>query len=315
MASEKVQLRQLIGDLEQLRDRRLIVYWLPDVARVSDAVIPSLYDQLLEIGKQSSLDLMLFTRGGDTEAPWRIVTLIREFCDSFGVLVPYRAHSAGTMLAMGADEIVMAPLGVLSPIDPSRTHPLLPRREGSTEAEPISVQDMRHAMRFITDTAMPGEEASYTPEAMAQIVTALFDKIHPLAIGAIEQSYALAKLIGARCLATHMDPEKESGEIESIVNTLCDDYKSHAYPIARREAREIGLKVVDPSPEEDAAMTALLKFYLGRPVGGPSSPTDAKPFKMIIGWMDSLDMHIRCEANARVGQGKVEFMGDQWTAY
>ena len=59
----RCSLRQLIGDLEQLRDRRLIVYWLPDVARVSDAVIPSLYDQLLEIGKQSSLDLMLFTRG------------------------------------------------------------------------------------------------------------------------------------------------------------------------------------------------------------------------------------------------------------
>ncbi len=59
-------------------------------------------------------------------------------------------------------------------------------------------------MAFIRETAKPSDLTTYTPEAMAQIVTALFDKIHPLAIGAIEQSYALAKLIGTRCLSTHM---------------------------------------------------------------------------------------------------------------
>jgi len=177
---EKQQLVPLIKALEQSRyGIRLIVYWLTDFARISEAVVPSFYDQLSAIGKQEKLDLLLFTRGGDIEAPWRIVTLMREFCNKFAVLVPYRAHSAGTMLAMGADEIVMTSMGVLSPIDPSRTHPLLPRREGATESEPISVQDMRHAMTFIKDTAKPGSEISYTPESMAQIVTALFDKIHP----------------------------------------------------------------------------------------------------------------------------------------
>lgn len=129
-ASEKQQLIPLIQALEQARGHRVIVYWLTDIAKVSEAVVPSLYDQLSAIEHQDTIDLLLFTRGGDTEAPWRIVTLMREFCDKFAVLVPYRAHSAGTLIAMGADEIVMTPMGVLSPIDPSRTHPLLPRREG-----------------------------------------------------------------------------------------------------------------------------------------------------------------------------------------
>ena len=62
-------------------------------------------------------------------------------------------------------------------------------------------------MQFIREAAGTDKEMPYTPEAMAQIFTALFDKIHPLAIGAIEQSYALSKLIGMQCLGTHMDPD------------------------------------------------------------------------------------------------------------
>ncbi|MBU0734226.1 MAG: hypothetical protein KKG10_08760, partial [Proteobacteria bacterium] len=45
--------------------------------------------------------------------------MLREFCEKLAVLVPFRAHSAGTTLALGADEIVMGPLGELGPVDPS----------------------------------------------------------------------------------------------------------------------------------------------------------------------------------------------------
>ena len=318
VAPDKQQLIPLIEALEQARaGNRVIVYWLTDLARISEAAVPSLYDQLSSIGRQEALDLFLFTRGGDTEAPWRIVTLMREFCNRFAVLVPYRAYSAGTLLAMGADEIVMTPTGVLSPIDPSRTHPLLPRREGAAESEPISVQDMRHAMTFIRATAKPSDLATYTPEAMAQIVTALFGKIHPLAIGAIEQSYALAKLIGTRCLSTHMTNPDEIVNIEGIVNKLCDDYKSHAYPICRNEARDIGLKVVDAPPDVDRAMIDLLKFYMARDVGFPKTALrPGQTFKLNIAWLDSTNKQMRVEQDTVVEkENQVRPVGDRWLEY
>jgi hypothetical protein len=318
-ASEKQQLIPLIQALEQARGNRVMVYWLTDLARISEAVVPSLYDQLSAIGHQEVLDLLLFTRGGDTEAPWRIVTLMREFCNRFAVLVPYRAHSAGTVLAMGADEIVMTPMGVLSPIDPSRTHPLLPRREGATEAEPISVQDMRHAMTFIRETAKPSEDTTYTPDAMAQIVTALFDKIHPLAIGAIEQSYALSKLIATRCLSTHMTSPDDKDSIDKIVNRLCDDYKSHAYPICREEARDIGLKVVYAPPSVDQAMMDLAKFYMARDIGFPKTtvrPSPGQTFKLYIAWLDSINKQMRAEQDTLVEKdNQARPVGDRWIEY
>lgn len=314
---EKERLDNSIRALEKARGgSRVLVYWTTDMARVSEAVILSLYDQLTAIGKTEKLDLFLYTRGGDTEAPWRIVSLIREFCDQFAVLVPHRASSAGTLIAMGADEIVMSPLGILGPIDPSRTHPLLPRREGAPEAEPISVQDMRHAMQFIREAAGPEKEMPYTPEAMATIFSALFEKIHPLAIGAIEQSYALSKLIATQCLRTHMNPEEDSAKIQAIVDKLCDDYKSHLYQISREEAAEIGLNVIKPNDGVEKAMMELFRLYVGRTFFPSKQPTTGQPYQAYIAWLDSTDLHLRVEAQQVLDeQGKMTSLSDQWVSY
>ena len=171
-------------------------------------------------------------------------------------------------------------------------------------------------MQFIRDAAGQGTQMPYTPEAMAQIFTALFDKIHPLAIGAIEQSYALAKLVGTQCLSTHMDRATQGGAIKAIVDKLCDDYKSHAYQINRREAKAIGLKVVDASPNVASAMMDLLKFYTARLVGPAQKLTKGQTFKTHIAWLDSTALHFRVEANYLVVDGgELKPQGDQWLAY
>jgi hypothetical protein len=323
-ANETQTLDSLIVSLEELRSSRVLTYWTTDAARLSGAVIPSLYDQLTSIGKTPRLDLFLRTFGGDTEAPWRIVSLIREFCDEFNVLVPDVAMSSGTLTSLGADSIVMTKLGVLGPIDPSRTHPLLPKREGAEEAEPVSVQDMRHAMQFIREAAEPGRrgwrssrEMPYTPEALAQIFTALFDKIHPLAIGAIEQSYALSKLVGTQCLKTHMSSAGDEAKIKQIVDKLCDEYKSHGYTISRKEARDdIGLNVIDASDDVEKAMMDLFRFYTARPARPMVAPPAGTRFQMFIAWLDSTDAHLRVEGEYVTDQaGQIAPQGDAWAPY
>src|SRR6185503_21318045 len=91
---DKADLDPILQTLETERGRPCIVYWTTQLARVSLAVEVPLFDQLNAHGKQQALDLVLFTHGGDAEAPLRIVNLIREYCDSFSLLVPYRALSA-----------------------------------------------------------------------------------------------------------------------------------------------------------------------------------------------------------------------------
>ena len=316
---DKAGVNAVLERLEQERQHPAIVYWTTQLAKISIGAEIPLYDQLRTLGRQKTIDLVLFTNGGDTEAPWRLVSVLREFCDELAVLVPHRALSAGTVLSLGADEIVMTPFSALGPIDPSRTHPLLPRREGAKEAEPISVQDMRHAMQFIKEAADSGDQTGvpYTPDALAKIFTALFDKIHPLAIGAIEQSYALAKLIGKRCLGTHMTGVDAEGQIDRIVDALCDDYKSHAYQISRREAREIGLKIHDAGPALDTILMDLLTLYTARPLGpfGTSTQPGTEAL-MQIAWIDSKKQKFRCEQQVTFAEGNSLKNGaDRWVVY
>jgi hypothetical protein len=320
--NDKAALDAILTKLEtHSRNIPVLTYVTSPVAKVARGVEIPLFDQLVAIGKVPELDLVLLTGGGDAEAPWRIVSLLREYATKLNVLLPHYAMSAGTTITMGANEIVMTPLSCLGPIDPSRTHPLLPRRDGSEMPEPISVQDMRHAMQFIRDAAAPkGTTFAYTPEAMANIFGVLFEKIHPLAIGAIEQSYALAKLVGRRCLETHMpcESEADSAKITGIVDALCDDYKSHSYQIGRREAKKIGLNVVDADPPTEALLVELLKFYSSRPLGpfgnGPAKP--GQQARNQIAWLDSRKLKMRVMQEVILAdKGRLEALADAWSPY
>ncbi|MBA7714042.1 hypothetical protein ES703_123056 [subsurface metagenome] len=92
--------------------------------KIGDDVIPILFRHLELICNSENIDLLLYTRSGDIVVPIRIVKLIRGYCKKFGVLVLYRAHSAGTLIALGADEIMMTKLGELTPVDPTaEKHP------------------------------------------------------------------------------------------------------------------------------------------------------------------------------------------------
>jgi len=169
-------------------------------------------------------------------------------------------------------------------------------------------------MKFINDAA--GEDKNYTPEAMAQIFSALFDKIHPLVIGAIEQSYALSKLIGTRCLETHMTGDDAEDKIKKIVDTLCDDFKSHAYQIPRREAEKIGLNVKNANEAEESAITDLLKFYLKRPFMPAEHPKPKQQFKHRSAWLDSTQLHMAVEGTSLIDDdGGFRPLADKWVVY
>lgn len=99
----------LIKKIQEHRKARVLVYFTGDrrpfPSQIAEDAVLLLYKHLLALKtaqlNTEKVDLFLYTRGGDVSVPWRIVTMIREFCDEFSVLVPYKAHSAGTMIAIG----------------------------------------------------------------------------------------------------------------------------------------------------------------------------------------------------------------------
>ncbi len=122
--------RQAIRALEEARKSRVIAYVTGDRAgaetKIGMDVFPFFYRVLRKMGTVNKIDVLLYSTGGVTMAAWGLVNLIRRFCDRFAVLVPFKAHSTATLMALGADEILMSRLGQLSPVDPTITGPFNP---------------------------------------------------------------------------------------------------------------------------------------------------------------------------------------------
>ena len=129
MASEPDRL-QLISTIENARGTRVLSLVMGDrrghETRIAGDLLPLAYEHLRALGRVRQIDLFLYTVGGDTLAAWGLANLIREYCDRFAVIVPFRCLSAGTLIALGADEILLAPGAQLGPIDPSVNSPYNP---------------------------------------------------------------------------------------------------------------------------------------------------------------------------------------------
>ena len=88
--------------------------------------MPLFYEHLRHRDRYERIEVLLFTQGGDTLAAFGLGRLLREFATEVRTLVPEKCHSAGTLFALGSNQIVMTRLATLSPIDPSVTGPLNP---------------------------------------------------------------------------------------------------------------------------------------------------------------------------------------------
>ncbi len=102
-------------------------------------------DLLDKLGPVPKISLILHTNGGSTLAAWRLVNLVRTFCDELEVLIPLKPLSAGTLISIGADVVVMTKQAALGPIDPSVNNPLNPQVNLGNQLVrvPVSVESVR----------------------------------------------------------------------------------------------------------------------------------------------------------------------------
>lgn len=261
--------KQLIQKIEKLRNSRVITYLTSDrqgavgtpSARIAMDIVPIISKHLRAIGKTENIDLFLYSSGGDTMVPWRLVAMMREYCDKFSVLIPYKAHSAATMISLGADEIIMSDLSELSPIDPSTANVFNPQDPQNPQGKiPISVEDVMAYFDLAKNKFGIKNDAE-----LAKIFSKFVEanpQIHPLALGNVNRTHNLIRILAKRLLKSHKSPMREE-EIDKAVDYFTEKLYSHQYFIGRKEAKEdLGLKAVTSAGDElSKAMTDLYEEY------------------------------------------------------
>ena len=248
---------RLIEEISEVRESSIICYVSGDrqniSTRIAPDIIPVFYKHLQALPAKDKIDLFLFTKGGDVHTAIRLVELIYEFIKNFSVLIPFKAYSAGTLLALGASEIVMTKMGELSPVDPNITSMFNPQDPRNPVAKlPVNVEDV-HAFFSVTKDLGIKNEA-----AMVEILSRLLENVHPLALGSLYRSSSLIRAIAKKLLLNHID-SSQTDRISTIVDNLTRKFYSHSYMISRKEAAENIKLPVTYCPEE--LETKLMQLY------------------------------------------------------
>ncbi len=252
--------QNLIQKIQDKRNSKVITYVTGDrqpfVTKVAEDIIPIFARHLEKIGRQDKISLFLYTRGGDMITPIRLIKLIRSYADEVEMIIPYRAHSAGTLISIGADKIVMGRLGELSPVDPSTGHPFNPENPlNQKQKMEISVEDLNSYF------LLAKEKAGVKDEQMVNVFEDLTAKIHPLSLGNAYRATRMAKQITEKLLLMHFDKTDDKEKIANIVKEITGDICIHGYPITRDEAASLGLSVVEPDSELEKTMWELYENY------------------------------------------------------
>ena len=237
--------KELYSCIERDRNTKVLSFITSDRKGMETVIaqdcIDPFVDLLEKIGPTKRISLILHTNGGQTLAAWRLVNLIRIFCDELEVLIPLKALSAGTLISIGADRVVMTKQAALGPIDPSVNNPLNPQAivNGQSRQIPVSVENVRGYLDAARDElGIKGEQA------LTSVLLNLTGHIHPLVLGEIFRSQMQIRFLAEKLLPRQVS---DSNKIKSIIDFLCADSGSHDYTIDRREAAGLGLNVEKPS--------------------------------------------------------------------
>ena len=206
--------------------------------------------------------LLLTTNGGSADSAYRIARCLQQgYRDGKVILfVDTYCKSAGTLIALGAHEIIMSDLAELGPLDVqiSKSDELAEMTSGLTPVQALSVlrtetfetfENHFLELRFRSGGQITTKTAL---DIAARMTIGLFEKIYeqldPMRLGEYQRAMLIAHEYGTRIATNNLK--------EDSLNRLIASYPSHGFIIDRAEAAELFHRVRPPEAWE----SELAKF-------------------------------------------------------
>jgi hypothetical protein len=254
--------KKQLSRISKLRDGRPILTFasaLTKQAQISidyDDRVPIL-DQISNL-KGNRIDVILETPGGYAEIVEDIVEVIRSRFSEVAMIVPGYAKSAGTIMTMAGDEILMEPASALGPIDAQIV-------QGSKRFSAHAfLEGLEKIKQEVTDKGQLNR--AYVP---------ILQNISPGEIQSCENSLSFSKTLVTEWLSkykfkfwqTHSsngNPVTDNEKItraNEIAELLCNHghWLTHGRSITIDDLREMKLKVTDFS--QDAKLCDAIRRY------------------------------------------------------
>lgn len=220
----------LLKNLEKQQANTRFVVFMSSLIDYQDAV--TLYNRIRSFNNVDTIKLIIDSPGGDPDAAYKIVRLLRQYCKRLVGVVPFTAKSAATLINLGTDEIEMGPVSELGPIDPQ----IRSQKFGLYPAQAI-----RDTVDFLLDKVEQTSD-KYSEDTLGTVLFPIIDKMDPLLLGQLERSVKAAKQYAEALLSDGMLRGNQD-VVKSVVQKLSEGYFSHGYVIDRQEAAQMGLNI------------------------------------------------------------------------
>lgn len=207
--------------------------------------------------------LILSTFGGIPDCAFQIARCVQECYKNgkFTIFVPTYCKSAGTLITVAADSIVMSDDAELGPLDVQRLHrDVEDRLSGLTSSQAletlcgeVSRSFEKIFVHIRRQTLINSDTASHVAaDIVSGLYNPIFGKLDPMSLGENERSMKVATEYGERL-------RKRSKNLTSqSLQRLVSSYPSHSFVIDRTEAEEIFQHLRSPSIiEEDLALLLM----------------------------------------------------------
>jgi hypothetical protein len=236
--------RSALRDLAHHRSRPCLAI----VGELDRAAVRALLSTIEKL-EASTIDILVSGLGGDIEAAYLMARTLRRRFTIESAFVPYRAKSAATFLCLAADEIVLAELGELGPLDAQSPEgsALTPFKllEQVADAVVSGIQRARPALQSGTGKGAGSPETVAIAEAMVRSVLSPIDALRLAeAARALEETEALCERLFRRY---RHDLYSNSA---SIVRRLIHAYPCHGFPIDLEELNDLGLPARHATEQE-----------------------------------------------------------------
>jgi hypothetical protein len=259
-AERKRQLQRI----SELRGGRDVLVFAADVNK-ENALTSIGYVDVLPVSDQLSnlsgtaVDLILETPGGSGEAAEDIVRILRGRYSDLGVVVPGWAKSAGTIMAMAGDEILMGPSSALGPID---------------------AQLIWQGKRFSADALLKGMEKIKKEVEVSGVLNKAYipmlQGISPGELQSAQNALDFAKTLVTKWLTQYkfktwqqhsstgrpVTEEEKLAQASKIAEGLCkhQDWLTHGRSIKLDDLRTMGLRITNYGEQPELA-DAVNRYY------------------------------------------------------
>ena len=253
--ASRYQRQTLIKKIQERTGRLLICYVSGPACLIDRDDTIAFVDLLHNVPPQRDLDLLLHTGGGDIDAAEKLISMLRNRVGSaeLRIVVPDYAKSAGTLMVLGADRVVMSDTSELGPIDPQ-----VVLSDGKGNRIPHSVQCYLDAYEQHTETLQRDPD-----NAAAQIMLA---KLDPATIKLFEAVRDRARKFAEDQLKKGMFRNDGNWSLAASALLNTKRWQSHGQMISWEDAQDpkIGLAVEYLEPKSEAWQDYWLLYCLQR---------------------------------------------------